>query len=119
MLVAYFPLLCYVTYLFPTFFKKISLKQTCKQMMLLFRFVLSMLQPRRLPRILHKYRYKLYSLLIILLTATYLFFKWNFFCMNIQAWQHVKKMVSFNCKINNFKSHIEHLFCCLIKYACV
>lgn len=63
--------------------------------MIFLDFVLiKMFQLRRFPGILYKCRYKLYSVLIIFTTIIYILFKWNVFCVNLQAWQHVKQMVS-------------------------
>lgn len=49
---------------------------------------------RRLPGLLYTYRYTAYSAVILLCTFIYFLFKWNLLCSNLQAWQHVKKMVS-------------------------
>ncbi|KAJ8973756.1 hypothetical protein NQ317_018344 [Molorchus minor] len=54
-----------------------------------------MLLTRRLPGLLYTYRYTVYSLLILLCTFISFLFKWNVVCINLQAWQHVKRM----CKL--------------------
>ncbi|KAF7281060.1 divergent protein kinase domain 1C [Rhynchophorus ferrugineus] len=51
-----------------------------------------MLLTRRLPGLLYTYRYSVYSAGIIFSTAVYFLFKWNVLCVNLQAWQHVKRM---------------------------
>nr|XP_023025442.1 protein FAM69C isoform X1 [Leptinotarsa decemlineata] len=57
-----------------------------------------MLLTRRMPGILYTYRYTVYSFFIILSTFVYFLFKWNLFCLNLQAWQHVKKMCNLHEK---------------------
>ncbi|XP_066257589.1 divergent protein kinase domain 1C [Euwallacea similis] len=51
-----------------------------------------MLLIRRLPGILYTYRYPAYSAGIIVSTFVYLLFRWNLLCVNLQAWQHVKRL---------------------------
>ncbi|XP_060520081.1 divergent protein kinase domain 1C isoform X2 [Cylas formicarius] len=54
-----------------------------------------MLLVKRLPGVLYTYRYTVYSTGIVFSTFVYFLFKWNVLCVNLQAWQHVKKM----CKL--------------------
>ncbi|XP_050292749.1 divergent protein kinase domain 1C [Anthonomus grandis grandis] len=51
-----------------------------------------MIATRRLPGLIYTHRYTAYAIGIIVSTFVYLLFKWNVFCVNLQAWQHVKKM---------------------------
>ncbi|CAH2002747.1 unnamed protein product [Acanthoscelides obtectus] len=57
-----------------------------------FKVSTRMLLSRRLPGLFYKHRYLVYSCLIVLSTIVYFLFKWNLYCVNFQAWQHVKKM---------------------------
>ncbi|XP_030760683.1 divergent protein kinase domain 1C [Sitophilus oryzae] len=51
-----------------------------------------MLLTRRLPGLLYTYRYTVYSVGVIVATLLYFLFRWNLLCVNLQAWQHVKRM---------------------------
>lgn len=57
-----------------------------------------MVSVRRLPGIIYIHRYTVYCTIILLLSLVYLLFRWNLLCTNIQAWQHVNKMVSFTVR---------------------
>ncbi|CAG9858548.1 unnamed protein product [Phyllotreta striolata] len=51
-----------------------------------------MLRIRRIPGILYKHKFTVYSACLVLFTCVYLSFKLNVFCVNLQAWSHVTKL---------------------------